>query len=139
MHRLNRYSCCFDHANQFVCDGWCLLLAGAVVTALALASKNAGKCRKCGVQHSDLPVVGRKSGCPEMADAEFCTIAQMKSGGSGRCQAASAVRNIGATGKRCGRIKTKNGELLSQFTVFLCRRGLTAAAHHFKKLCIVFG
>jgi hypothetical protein len=28
----------------------------------------------CGVQHSDLAVVGRKSGCPKMPDDDFCMI-----------------------------------------------------------------
>ncbi|WP_339937298.1 hypothetical protein, partial [Undibacterium luofuense] len=31
------------------------------------------KCLKCGVQHSDPAVVGRKSGLPETGDDDLCT------------------------------------------------------------------
>ncbi|WP_374517732.1 hypothetical protein [Undibacterium squillarum] len=43
-------------------------------TALRLppAPENGIFSLKCGVQHSDPAVVGRKSGSPQMADDDFC-------------------------------------------------------------------
>ena len=58
--------------SLFFCMNGCTL--PALVRAAAGAPKNARNYPKCGVQHSTLAVVGRKSGRPEKTNADNCTV-----------------------------------------------------------------